>query len=54
MDGNKRLTQKEEIISFLETEGFTELSEEDVRRYAPMSLWELPDDSELADYHLKN
>jgi len=54
MDGNKRLTQEEEIISFLETEGFTELSEEDVRKYSPKSAWELPDDSELPDYHTEN
>ena len=54
MDGNKRLTQEEEIISFLEMEGFTELTEEDVRKYASESYWELPDRSELPAHYTEN
>lgn len=51
MDGNKRLTQEEEIISFLEAEGFIEMTEEEAKKDASGSLWELPDDSQLPDYY---
>ncbi|GEM_PF-4079759 len=54
MDGNKRLTQEEEIISFLETEGFIEMTEEEAKKHAPGYLWELTDDSEFPGYYTEN